>query len=90
MAPPMRSARSASIVIRNLDPSIKQRLRVRAAGNGHLVEAEARHILRTALSSPGGGRPRRTSTTGCAPVSGGWADLDLPPREPARAPPRFD
>jgi plasmid stability protein len=39
----------SSITIRNLDPAIKERLRVRAAENGHSMEAEARRILQTTL-----------------------------------------
>jgi plasmid stability protein len=41
----------SSITIRNLDPSIKERLGVRAAEHGHSMEAEARRILQTAISS---------------------------------------
>jgi plasmid stability protein len=43
----------SSITIRNLDPSIKERLGVRAAEHGHSMEAEARRILQTALSGTG-------------------------------------
>ncbi len=39
----------ASLTIRNLDPAIKERLRVRAAKHGHSMEAEARHILQSTL-----------------------------------------
>ena len=42
----------SSITIRNLDPKIKERLRVRAAEHGHSMEAEARRILQTALTEP--------------------------------------
>ena len=42
----------SSITIRNLDPAIKERLRVRAAERGHSMEAEARRILQAALQSP--------------------------------------
>ena len=42
----------ASITIRNFDDELKQLLRVRAAGNGHSMEQEARDILRTALEKP--------------------------------------
>jgi antitoxin FitA len=44
---------SSSITIRNLDPAIKERLRVRAAEHGPSIEAEARRILQAALSGPG-------------------------------------
>jgi plasmid stability protein len=63
----------SSITIRNLDPAIKERLRVRAAQHGHSMEAEARHIMQTALTPPGNppsrnlyDRDRQT------PCSGSW------------------
>jgi len=81
----------ASITIRNLDPSIKERLRVRAAQHGHSMEAEARRILQTALTSQEGPPMRHLYDrvrARFAPLGG--VDLELPPREPAREPPRFD
>jgi antitoxin FitA len=80
----------SSITIRNLDPSIKERLRVRAAEHGHSMEAEARHILQIALS--GSGRvPARNLydriRARFAPLGG--VKLKLPPREPTREPPCF-
>lgn len=44
-----RHSAPASITIRNLDPALKERLRVRAAQHGQSMEAEARVILQTAL-----------------------------------------
>ena len=41
----------AVMTIRNIDDSIKARLRVRAAMHGRSMEDEARDILRSALSS---------------------------------------
>jgi len=40
----------ASITIRNLDDTLKERLRVRAARHGRSMEDETREILRLALS----------------------------------------
>jgi plasmid stability protein len=40
------------ITIRNLDPAIKQRLRVRAAERGRSMEAEARRIRQAARPQP--------------------------------------
>ena len=81
----------ASITVRNLDPALKERLRIRAAQHGHSMEAEARHILQTALS-PDEGSPARhlydRVRARLAPLGG--VDLELPPRERAREPPRFD
>lgn len=39
----------ASLTIRNIDDTIKERLRVRAAMHGHSMEEEARVILKTAV-----------------------------------------
>ena len=81
----------ASITIRNLDPSIKERLRVRAAQHGHSMEAEARRILQAALA-PQERPPARhlydRVRARFAPLGG--VSLELPPREPAREPPGFD
>jgi len=40
----------ASITIRKLPESTKQRLRIRAAYNGHSMEQEARELLETELA----------------------------------------
>jgi plasmid stability protein len=81
----------SSITIRNLDPAIKERLRVRAAERGHSMEAEARRILQTALtaSRPPPGRNLYERIHARFAELGG-VDIDLPAREPARDPPRFD
>ena len=81
----------SSITIRNLDPAVKERLRVRAAQHGHSMEAEARGIISSAV---GAERPREVNLAEAirqrfAPL-GGADDLEIPPREPARDPPRFD
>ncbi|MDE0024741.1 MAG: plasmid stabilization protein [Spirochaetaceae bacterium] len=79
----------ASITIRNLDDDVKTQLRIRAAGNRRSMEEEARRILREAV-----GPKRRTSNLASAIRSRfaplGGVDLELPPREPAREPPRFE
>lgn len=42
----------ATLTIRDLDDSLKARLRVQAAENGRSMESEVRAILRTALLDP--------------------------------------
>lgn len=42
----------ATLTIRDLDESVKSRLRVRAAHHGRSMEAEARDILGTVLTGP--------------------------------------
>jgi plasmid stability protein len=79
------------LTVRNLDPAVKERLRVRAAQNGHSMEAEARRILQAALSevarAPEGKLLERVHRRFAAL---GGADLKLPARGPAREPPRFE
>lgn len=80
----------ASITVRNLDEGLKQRLRVRAAENGKSMEQEVRDILAAALEEE--------SPTGKEFIEGirarfaelGGVELELPPRELARDPPKFD
>jgi antitoxin FitA len=81
----------ATLTIRNLDPAIKERLRVRAAEHGHSMEAEARRILQDVLKSPSM-KPARSLYDRIHDrfAALGGAELELPPREPGREPPRFD
>jgi len=44
----------ATLTIRNLDDSLKERLRVRAAANGRSMTEEARLILRHAIGGVSG------------------------------------
>ena len=41
-----------SITIRNLDDRVKEKIRLRAAKNGHSMEEEARRPLRLAVDVP--------------------------------------
>ena len=78
----------ASITIRNLDDDLKRRLRIRAAEHGRSMEEEAREILRQVVTEPA--PPRNLAASIRSRISPlGGVDLDLPPREPIREPPRF-
>ena len=79
----------ASMTIRNLDDSLKKRLRVRAAEHGTSMEEEAREILRAALSQEvvGSSSLSRRICQRFAEV--GSVDLRLPEREPVRQPPEL-
>ena len=60
----------ATLTIRNIKPTVKERLRVRAAAHGHSMEAEARRIPQTALTKkPSGTASLSISTRGSRP----WA-----------------
>jgi plasmid stability protein len=77
----------ASITIRNLDEQTKERLRVRAARRRRSMEAEARHILRTALAQSDEPSGDLTAAIRRRFKAVGGVDLELPPREPMRRPP---
>jgi len=80
----------ASITIRNLDDTIKTRLRIQAATHGKSMEDEARDILAAALNR----EPKRPANLATA-IRARFAPLggvELPPlpREPMPEPPSFD
>jgi len=81
----------SSITIRNLDPAVKERLRLRAARHGHSMEAEARRILQSVLSTSHE-RPARNlyERIHARFARFGGIDLELPRRDEAPEPPRFD
>ena len=82
----------ASITVRNLDAELQQRLQHRAARHGRSLEEEVCDILRAALG------PEAAPEGEAAPAMGlgtaihelfkpfGGVELELPPREPMRAP----
>jgi len=81
----------ATLTIRNLDESLKTRLRVRAAERGHSMEEEAREILKENLAGKSAGTGENLSDVFrrlFGPENG--VDLELPPREPMREPPTFE
>ena len=82
----------SSITIRNLDPAVKERLRVRAAQHGHSMEAEVRQILQTTLTEAERPPVRNIYERIRARFEplGGADDIALPPRLPDREPPRFE
>jgi plasmid stability protein len=80
----------ASMTIRNIDESLKARLRIQAAKNGRSMEDEARDILRTALSSgPSRGSSLLEAIRSRIEPLGG-VELEIAPREDMRNPPTFE
>ena len=80
----------ATLTIRNLDPAVKDRLRVRAAGHGHSMEAEVRQILQAAVSAdrPRTGREFYRRIRDRFEALGG-IDLEIPPRNEFPRPPKL-
>ncbi len=80
-----------TLTIRNVDPALKQKLRVRAARHGRSMEAELRHILKEALGGEKRAEPNLAEAI-CRrflPL-GGADELEPHPPVPVRDPPRFD
>ncbi|WHZ19249.1 MAG: VapB protein (antitoxin to VapC) [Rhodanobacteraceae bacterium] len=79
----------ATMTIRNLDDAVKQRLRVRAAQHGRSMEDEARDILRSSLSTESARATSLVDAIRARIEPLGGIDLEIPPREPVRKPPRL-
>ena len=78
----------ASITIRNLDPDVKERLRVRAARAGWSMEEEARVVLRAAVADPDVAPSQLADSIGRR-FKGLGVELQLPDREAVRRPPKL-
>ena len=78
----------ASILIRNLDDRLKDRLRLRAARNKRSMEEEARNILKTALSEQSTLPPNLAHSITARFKELGGVDLSIAKREPMREPPK--
>lgn len=69
----------AAVSVRDLDESVRERLRVRAAQHGRSMEAEIRAILTDAVAAPSD--PRGLAQTLLVRFSDlGGVDLDVPER----------
>ena len=79
-----------SITIRNLEASVKSKLRVRAARHGRSMEEEARDILRGALAEKAERRTNLFEAIRRRVVPLGGVELDIPARGPVREPPHFE
>ena len=79
----------ASITIRNLDESVKRKLRLRAAQRNRSMEDEARDILRAAVAEASAppGNLADIIRQRIEPLGG--VEVPLPPRGPLREPPDF-
>jgi antitoxin FitA len=78
----------SSLTIRNIDPTVKERLRVRAARHGRSMEEEARRILGEACGPED--RPQTLADIALELFGPeGGVELDIPPRHALREPPDF-
>jgi plasmid stability protein len=80
----------ATLTVRNIDESLKSRLRLRAAVHGRSIEEEARAILSAALAPEAPQAKGLGSALNALFQPLGGIDLEIPPREPMREPPSFD
>jgi len=82
----------STITVRNIDDSVKQALRQRAATKGHSLEEEVRQTLRQSVEREPrpvtGAELYRRIREIVEPVGG--IELDIPPRRPARKPPTLE
>jgi antitoxin FitA len=79
----------SSITIRNLESSVKNRLRMRAARHRRSMEKEARDILRAALAEKTHNPANLFEAIRRRIGSLEGVELDIPRRGPLREPPRF-
>ncbi|MGC2414600.1 MAG: Arc family DNA-binding protein [Stellaceae bacterium] len=82
-----------TLTIRNIDPQVQRRLRIRAAEHGRSMEAEVRQIVSDAVGTEAEtSKPEEVNLAEAirrifAPFGG--VELELPPRGPNRPPPDF-
>ena len=79
----------ASMTIRNLDDTLKARLRVQAAKHGRSMEDEARDILRSALSTASS-RANLVKSIRRRMQPLGGVELQIASREPMREAPDLE
>ena len=80
----------ATLTIRDLDDTLKQRLRIRAAHRNHSMEKEARQILRAALVDAPGATVDLAQRIRARFAGLGDVSLLIADRESVRPPPPFE
>lgn len=78
--------RMASITIRNLEETVKRKLKVRAAMHGRSMEQEAREILKSALAKSPKQQPNLGERIRAIFGPLGGVELEPLPREPMEEP----
>jgi plasmid stability protein len=80
-------AEMATLTVRNVDPLLKERLRVRAATHGRSMEAELRCILRETLFVETGAQPDLATAIHRRFAALGGVELEPHPPAAIREPP---
>ncbi len=80
----------STLTIRNIEPSVKKRLRVRAARSGRSMEAELRHIIGETVGGDRWREPNLAEAIRKRFEPFGGVDLEPPPSVPVGEPPAFD
>ncbi len=77
-------------MVRNVDPTLKEKLRVRAAQHGRSMESELRHILSDVLADDKGQEINLAEAIRRRFAPFGGVELEPHPPVPIREPPTFD
>jgi plasmid stability protein len=80
----------ATLTIRNVEPALKERLRIRAARNGRSMEAELRALLMTTLRGEGEHEVNLAEAIRRRFLPFGGIELEPHPPVVVRKPPAFD
>jgi plasmid stability protein len=71
-----------TLTVRDVEPGVKERLRIRAAQSGHSMEEEVRIILRAATADDASSATSLADAIRARFASFGGIELVLPAREP--------
>ncbi|HZZ63577.1 MAG TPA: Arc family DNA-binding protein [Roseiarcus sp.] len=80
----------SSVTIRNIDPGVKERLRLRAARHGRSMEAELRAIINAAVHEDAAAAPNLADAIRRRFAPLGGVDLEAHPSVTPSAPPPFE
>ena len=80
----------ATLTIRNLEDTLKSRLRLRAAARNRSMEEDLRYILRAALQEPASSASDMGTRIRARFAGLGDVQLPITEREPVRPPQAFD
>lgn len=90
LAMPPKQPATSTLMVRKVDPAIKERLRVRAARNGRSMEAELRQILGDALAEDESREPNLAEAIRRRFAPFGGVELERHPPVAVRKPSSFD